>query len=350
LIKEKNKHLKIIETALEGGKVLTLMDAHFENINDHHQKEKIVILTDETVFALHKNKFERYIVITIDGTEKNKTQQTIDSIINQLLEKDIDKSYMLVGVGGGVVTDMVGYVASIYKRGIKLGLVPTTILGMTDAAIGGKNGVNVGVYKNMVGTTYRPQFILYDFSFLQSLPKAEWINGFAEIIKHACIKDAAMFDNLEKHTIDFYIENKEAIAKLIEDNATLKMTVVKNDEHETGERYMLNFGHTFGHAVENLYKIPHGSAVSLGMVMAAKISEEINNFASEAKVRLIKLLQQYELPINFEIDKPQVLSLLKQDKKRAGDEINFVLLNTIGEAMVQKISFVQLEDLLDQIL
>jgi 3-dehydroquinate synthase len=349
-VNTKNKKLKIIETALEDGKVITLMNANFENINAHHQKEKIVILTDETVFALHKNKFEGYIVITIDGTEKNKTQQTIDGIINQLLEKDIDKSCMLVGVGGGVVTDMSGYVASIYKRGIKLGLVPTTILGMTDAAIGGKNGVNVGMYKNMVGTTYRPQFILYDFSFLQSLPKTEWINGFAEIIKHACIKDAAMFERLEKNNIDYFIQNKEAIALLIEENAELKMAVVKNDEHETGERYMLNFGHTFGHAVENLYKIPHGNAVSIGMVIAAKISEEINNFESVAKERLIKLLQQYELPISMKIDKAQVLSLLKKDKKRAGDEINFVLLNSVGEAIVQKISFIQIEHLLDQTL
>ncbi len=342
--------MKIIETALEGGKVLTIMDAIFEKIKDYHPKEKIVILTDETVFGLHKNKFEGYTIITIDGTEKNKTQQTIDCIINQLLEKDIDKSYMLVGVGGGVITDMAGYTASIYKRGIKLGLVPTTILGMTDAAIGGKNGVNVGVYKNMVGTTYRPHFILYDFSFLETLPKAEWINGFAEIIKHACIKDAAMFEKLDKYTIDFYIENKEAVAKLIEENAVVKMTIIKNDEHETGERYMLNFGHTFGHAIENVYKLPHGSAVSIGMVMAAKISEKINNFETEAKKRLIKLLQQYQLPVSMEVDKPQILSILKQDKKRAGNDINFVLLNSIGEAKVQKISFIQIHDLLDQIL
>jgi 3-dehydroquinate synthase len=342
--------LKIIETVLESGKVITIMDGHFEHINDYHPKEKIVILTDETVFVLHKNKFEGYIVITIDGTEKNKTQYTIDSIINQLLEKDIDKSYMLVGVGGGVVTDMAGYVASIYKRGIKLGLVPTTILGMTDAAIGGKNGVNVGIYKNMVGTTYRPQFILYDFSFLETLPKAEWINGFAEIIKHACIKDAAMFEELAGNNIDFYYENKNAIAVLVEKNVALKMSVVVNDEHETGERYQLNFGHTFGHAIENLYHLPHGHAVSIGMIMAAKISEEINNFDSIAVQQLVKILQQYQLPTSLVIDKAQVLSLLKKDKKRAGDSINFVLLNTIGDASVQKINFIQIQDLLDQVL
>jgi 3-dehydroquinate synthase len=342
--------MRIIETNYSGGMVKTILDTAFDTIQNFHLPEKIIILTDETIFALHEQKFTNYAVIIIDGTEKNKIQTTIDSIVNQMLEMDIDKSFMLVGVGGGVVTDMAGYVASIYKRGIKLGLVPTTILGMTDAAIGGKNGVNVGMYKNMVGTTYRPQFILYDFSFLESLPKAEWINGFAEIIKHACIKDATMFEELSLNNIDFYFENKNAIALLIEKNVALKTAVVLNDEHETGERYLLNFGHTFGHAVENLYNLPHGHAVSIGMIMAAKVSEEINNFASESKEKLVQLLQQYNLPITLSIDKNAVLALLKKDKKRAGDAINFVLLNSIGDGVVQKLSFTQIESLLDQTL
>ena len=342
--------MKIIETTLEGGVVKTIFDAAFEAVKDFHSAEKIIILTDETIFALHEQKFKHYEVIKIDGTEKNKTQNTIDSIVSQMLEMDIDKSYMLVGVGGGVVTDMAGYVASIYKRGIKLGLVPTTILGMTDAAIGGKNGVNVGLYKNMVGTTYRAQFILYDFSFLETLPKAEWINGFAEIIKHACIKDAAMFEALAASNIDFYFGNKAATALLIEKNVALKTAVVVNDEHETGERYLLNFGHTFGHAIENLYHLPHGHAVSIGMIMASKISEEINNFDSTSKEKLVQILQQYGLPVSLQIDKAQVLSSLKKDKKRAGDAINFVLLNSIGDGIVQKISFTQIESLLHQTL
>ncbi len=342
--------MKIIETRLEGGVVKTILDAAFEDVQNFHAQEKIIILTDETIFTLHEQKFHNYAIIKIDGTEKNKTQATIDSIVTQMLEMDIDKSYMLVGVGGGVVTDIAGYVASIYKRGIKLGLVPTTILGMTDAAIGGKNGVNVGLYKNMVGTTYRAQFILYDFSFLETLPKAEWINGFAEIIKHACIKDAAMFEELAANNIDYYFENRNAIAALIEKNVALKTAIVVNDEFETGERYLLNFGHTFGHAVENLYNLPHGHAVSIGMIMAAKVSEEINNFDSTSKEKLVQILQQYGLPVSLQIDNAQVLYSLKKDKKRAGDAINFVLLNSIGDGVVQKIPFTQIESLLDQTL
>jgi 3-dehydroquinate synthetase len=156
----------------------------------------------------------------------------------------------LIGVGGGVVTDITGYVASIYLRGIRFGFVPTTILGMVDAAIGGKNGIDVGVYKNMVGTITQPAFLLYDMDFLKSLPDREWRNGFAEIIKHAAIKKAAMFAELESATLQHFQQNKEALQKLIQENALLKAGIVQQDERESGERRLLNFGHTLAHALE----------------------------------------------------------------------------------------------------
>ena len=342
--------MRVTEIDFSDGKVSICYDAFMSEMTSFHNKEKIVIITDETIFDLHKEKFEGYPVIKIRGGEKNKKQSSVDDIIDQLLEMDIDKTWLIAGVGGGVVTDIAGYVAGIYKRGIKLGLVPTTILGMTDAAIGGKNGVNVGMYKNMVGTTHRPQFILYDFSFLETLPAEEWINGFAEIIKHACIKDAEMFEELSTRSIEYYRENRSAVALLVEKNAALKISVVVNDEHETGERFLLNFGHTFGHAIENLYDLPHGYAISIGMVMAAKISEEINNFDSVSKEKLIKLLQQYGLPVSHKIDHKKVLALLKKDKKRSGDFINFILLNSIGEGVVRQLSFNNIEALQDQTL
>lgn len=342
--------MRITETVFSGEKVSTCFDASFQDINHFHDSKKILIVTDENIFKLHNSKMQDYPVITVEGTEKNKTQSTVDDIIHQMLEMNIDKTWLLVGVGGGVITDMAGYVASIYKRGIKLGLLPTSILGMTDAAIGGKNGVNVGKYKNMVGTTYRPVFILYDFSFLDTLPATEWINGFAEIIKHACIKDADMFHELELNSIEYYMDNRTATASLIEKNVALKIAVVVNDEHETGERYLLNFGHTFGHAIENLYNLPHGHAISLGMVMAAKISGEINNFDPLSKDRLIKLLQQYNLPVSRKTDSGKVIALLKKDKKRSGNFINFVLLSSIGEGVVKPLSFQDIEAFQDQIL
>ncbi len=342
--------MKTLQTDFSGQIVTNYFGASFNDINGLSDPQKIIIITEEHIFKLHEQKFENFNVLLVKGKEKHKTQGTIDFIINRLLELNIDKSWLIVGVGGGVITDMVGYVASVFKRGINLGLVPTTILAMTDAAIGGKNGINVGKYKNMVGTTYRPSFILFDYSFLDTLPKTEWVNGFAEIIKHACIKDEEMFYQLEKKTIDDYIKDRTATTQLIERNVAIKTAVVVADEFEKADRFQLNFGHTFGHAIENLYALPHGHAVSIGMVMAAKVSVEVNNFDSISVDRLKNLLVLYELPITQKINRPEVLELLVKDKKRAGDSLNFVLLNKIGEGTVKKLSFDNIASLLDQTL
>ena len=179
---------------------------------------------------------------------------------------------------------------------------------------------------------------------------SDLVNGFAEIIKHACIKDAAMFTELEKNNIDFYISNRKEIVSLVEKNISIKTAVVLNDEFETDERFILNFGHTFGHAIENTNNLPHGHAVSLGIIIAAKISEEINEFSSAEKESIIKLLAQYELTILLDMDLKHAFSVLQKDKKVIGNGINFVLLNKIGEANVQKLPFVMLHDLIDQIL
>ena len=342
--------MRTVETDFSGQTVTNYFDTAFNSIIEFYDPPKIIIITEANICSLHAQKFDKFKVLLIEGKEKNKTQATIDFIINKLLEFNIDKSWLLVGVGGGVITDMVGFVASIFKRGINLALAPTTILAMTDAAIGGKNGINVGNYKNMIGTTYRPLFILYDYSFLNTLPKTEWINGFAEIIKHACIKDEEMFYELEKKNIEYYINNRIATAALIEKNVALKTSVVVADEFEKADRFQLNFGHTFGHAIENLYGLPHGFAVSIGMVMAAKISEEINNLNSSSVNKLKKLLVQYELPITQKMNSDEILELLVKDKKRSGEALNFVLLNKIGEGTVKQLSFNTITSLLDHTL
>lgn len=316
----------------------------------NYAKSSVFFITDENVYKKHANIFgsENYFVIA--PGEANKTQATADAIIHKLLELNADKQTTIVGVGGGVVTDIAGYVSSIYKRGIRLVLAPTSLLAMTDAAIGGKNGVNVGEYKNMVGTTYQPTAILFDYSFLSTLPQVEWINGFAEIIKHACIKSSSMFAELEKNNIAFYKSNPEQLAKLIEANVGIKNRVVTNDEFETGDRKLLNFGHTIGHAIENIYNLPHGYAVSLGMVAACRFSEEMNNFYSIEKEKVIALLQQYELPIKYDYDKEKLWSNLQKDKKTEGSYIYYILLNKIGEGIVNKMPLVQLQSLIERTL
>jgi 3-dehydroquinate synthase len=307
-----------------------------------------VIITDEHVYALHQQKFEGIITIVIKPGEQHKQQATINDIVQQLIALEVDRNYFIIGVGGGVVTDIAGYVASVYMRGLQFGFVPTTILAMVDAAIGGKNGIDIGQYKNLVGTIKQPNFLLYDYSFLQTLPQAEWINGFAEIIKHACIKDEALFDWLSHQSLDFFQKNTAALATLIDQNIAIKSTIVIQDEFEKGDRKLLNFGHTLGHAIENVYQLPHGHAVSIGMVMACTISEEINNFSSAEKEKVIALLQKYYLPTTFNFDKDAIWHLLKMDKKRNSQSINFILLNTIGAAIIKPISLIQLQGLIQQ--
>jgi 3-dehydroquinate synthase len=331
------------------GKTTTYyFDADFPYLEKLVAKDRAVLITDEHVFAAHRKKFGGWNTIVIDAGEQSKVQATVDSIIEQLIAFGADRKTWLIGVGGGVVTDLVGYVAAIYMRGVSSGFVPSSILAMVDAAIGGKNGIDVGLYKNLVGTIRQPEFLLYDYSLLKSLPKEEWVNGFAEVIKHAAIKDATLFKDLEKNKLTFYQKDKSALARLIRRNVAIKSAVVEKDEFEQGDRRLLNFGHTLGHAIENLYGLPHGHAVAIGMVAACMISEEFTDF--EGTERMIGLLKKYGLPGTAASDPKEVMNVLRMDKKRVKDSMNYILLNKIGQAVIKVIPIVQLEKLLKSIM
>ncbi|RYY55632.1 MAG: 3-dehydroquinate synthase, partial [Chitinophagaceae bacterium] len=248
------------------------------------------------------------------------------------------------GIGGGVITDITGYTASVYMRGIRFGFVPTSILSLVDASIGGKNGVDLGDYKNMIGTIRQPSFILHDVSLLASLPDSEWVNGFAEVIKHACITDLAMFRQLESHTVADYKGSKKLLAELIRRNALIKTRVVQRDEFEKGDRRLLNFGHTLGHAVETQYELAHGEAVAIGMTAACHISEELSGFKQTERVT--SLLGQYGLPTYADFNRKQVFDVMTMDKKRDKKAMNYVLLEKIGRATVQPIPLKKLEKII----
>jgi 3-dehydroquinate synthase len=309
-------------------------------------KSRAIIITDEHVHAAHQSKLKGWKIIVIKAGEQYKNQATVNEIIEQLLGFEADRKTTLIGIGGGVVTDITGYVASIYMRGVSFGFVPTTLLAMVDASIGGKNGIDVGVYKNMVGVIRQPSFLLYDTSLLKSLPDSEWINGFAEIIKHACIKDVAMFKQLQQHDLAFYQKKKMELQSLVKRNALIKIKVVKDDEFEQGDRKLLNFGHTLGHALENQYELSHGQAISIGMVYAAQLSKDINGFKKKAEVQ--KTLEQYGLPTDLSFDAEKVFEVLKMDKKRVSSAMNYILLEKIGKAVVAPIDLTHLKDLLER--
>jgi 3-dehydroquinate synthetase len=247
-------------------------------------------------------------------------------------------------VGGGVITDLTGYVGGIYMRGIRTGFIPTTILAMVDAAIGGKNGIDVGVYKDMVGLIRQPGFLLYDTDLLKSLPEDQWINGMAEVIKHACIKDAPMFKILEEHSLKQLRKDKDLLPKLIRRNALLKTKVVQADEFEKGERKLLNFGHTLGHAIENMYELPHGHAVSIGMTAACYVSSQLTGFKQTDRV--VDVLKRYGLPTYAHFDVDKAWEILKMDKKRTTQHMNYILLDRIGKGIIQSIPLEGLQALL----
>lgn len=308
----------------------------FSQLKEIVDKKAAVIITDENVFAAHQNKFKGWNTIVLKAGEQYKIQQTVDAVIEQLIEIGADRRWTLIGVGGGVITDLTGYIASVFLRGIRFGFVPTSLLALVDASIGGKNGIDVGDYKNMVGTINQPSFILHDLIFLNTLPDKEWRNGFAEIIKHACIKDAAMFNELEKRDVNFYQKKKKELCELIQRNALIKTKVVQKDERESGERRLLNFGHTLGHAIENQYQLMHGEAVAIGMGFAARLSGQLLKFNEAARIETA--LTQYGLPSAAAYDKNKVFAVLKGDKKKENDIIHFILLERIGKGIIRPVS------------
>lgn len=318
--------------------------SHLKEITD---PKSTIIVTDEHVFTAHTKRFKNWKTIVLKPGEQYKNQATVDNLLLQLIEMGADRTSTLVGVGGGVITDITGYAASVYMRGIRFGFIPTSVLAMVDASIGGKNGIDVGLYKNMVGIIRQPSFILHDMVFVNSLPQSEWENGFAEIIKHACIKDAAMFNELEANSLTKYQSKKVLLCELIQRNAILKTKVVQKDEFEKADRKLLNFGHTLAHAIENMYAFSHGQAVAIGMTYACHISEQLSGF-KETK-RVTDIISKYGLPTYTEFDKVKAFDILQKDKKKVSTSMNYVLLEKIGKGVVRSIPLKELEQIINNL-
>jgi 3-dehydroquinate synthase len=260
------------------------------------------------------------------------------------VEFSADRSTFVIGIGGGVVCDICGFVASTYMRGMRFAYIPTTLLAQVDASVGGKTGVNLGGYKNLVGVFSQPEFVLCDFDLLKTLPAAEMLSGFAEIVKHAAIADGQLFDFLEQNYEEAIKLDPAVIEKLVYESLVIKSTIVNADEREEGERRKLNFGHTFGHAIEKAAGVTHGEAVSAGMVMASALSVEKGFLTGGEHQRLKTLLQKIGLPTGLRVNMESVLDALGKDKKRAGETVHFVLLNAIGKAIVTEISLNELRE------
>lgn len=267
------------------------------------------VICDKNIFKKYKNLIKGDCFVVKAG-EKNKSVKSYLKIMEKLSETDTSK---IIAFGGGVVGDLAGFVASTYKRGINFIQVPTSLLAMIDASIGGKNGVNLGEKKNYIGTIYQPEKVLIDSLFLKSLSKKEFRNGIAEMIKYAVV-----FNKPELNRFEFKVNSKdEDFGKLIEESCEVKVGVVEKDVDDKGLRHVLNFGHTIGHAIELLSGLSHGEAISIGMIKELELGVQEGLIEKEKLEKVRKCLEKNNLPVEFpvNIDKEKVLELMKKDKK-----------------------------------
>ncbi len=315
------------------------------NLGRYIPPGKVILITDDNVLKLYGASFPDHPVISIGMGEQNKTLETLQLIFDKLVEFEADRSTFIVGIGGGIVCDVCGFAASIYMRGLRFGFVSTTLLSQVDASVGGKNGVNFRGYKNMLGVFNQPEFVICDISMLKTLDDRELRAGFSEIIKAAAIQDAGLFAYLEDHYADALEQNPGVIEKLIHDSVSIKATVVEADEREKGERKKLNFGHTFAHALEHMTGMLHGEAVSIGMVLATSLSVKLGFISHPESLRISGLIGHFGLPDTSTADLRLIIKAMKKDKKKEGDFMHLILLNKIGNALIHKIQFEQLENL-----
>jgi len=324
-----------------------LINEKLANAGQYLPAGRVVIITDETVSKLYQSAFPSPEVLRIGTGEGIKNLDTVRKLYEGLLHLEADRSTFILAIGGGIVCDVAGFTATTYLRGLHFGFVASTLLAQVDASVGGKNGVNFSGLKNMVGVFNQPEFVICDFELLKTLPEKELLNGMAEIVKTALIADVELFYYLENEFKNALIMESAVIEKLVHTAVSIKARIVDRDEREGGERRLLNFGHTFGHALESTTGIAHGEAVSVGMVLASEFSVQKGLLDRRQADRIKALLRHLGLPVNITFDRQAVLDALKRDKKRIGDHIHFVLLKNLGQAIVEPISVYELERMLN---
>ncbi len=325
------------------GACSVVLGGSFDMLPAFTDNRPAVVVTDSNVLKYYRSIFNGLPIITLPCGEGGKTLETVESIYEQFLKLEVDRSWLVVAVGGGIVCDTAAYAAATWMRGIACGLVPTTLLAMVDAAIGGKNGVNYHRYKNLIGTIRQPEFVLIDTKFLETLPRSELLCGFAEMIKHGAIADHNHFAYLEKHAGKLLALDGEVLPKAVADSAAIKSRFVLADEQEKGERKKLNFGHTVGHALEKTMRtIRHGEAVAIGMAVAAGVAESRFLLAPEEKKRLISLIEKFGLPVTLPTNPETLLEALGKDKKRRGGALDFILLEQLGSSLIQEVTLEEL--------
>ena len=338
--------MKTIDVQANTGRSKVIIGEKLSNLSNYLHEKKPIVITDKNVWTLYQKEFPNSEVIKIGTSEKIKTLDTVKSIYKRLIEIGADRSSYIVGIGGGIVCDIAGFVASTYMRGIRFGFVSSTLLSQVDASTGGKNGVNLSGYKNMVGVFNQPEFVICDLTMLATLPEVEVSCGFAEIVKHAVIKDSKMFEYLENNYKEALRMESSIIESLVHKSVLIKTEIVNTDETEKGDRRKLNFGHTFGHAIEKTAKLPHGKSISIGMALASRLSEKRGFLDIADGDRIRSLLNNLNLPTRLSINKNKIIKAIMADKKKEGDQLHFVLINGIGNAIIKKLTMNDIKEVL----
>lgn len=323
-----------------------------EILNLREDYDCVLILSDANVYNAQGDKFIKnlnaqivYEYIVNPG-EDAKSIDVYEKIIEYCVKINLSRKSLLIALGGGVVGDLGGFIASTYMRGIDFVQVPTTLLAQVDSSIGGKTGINIGDFKNIIGTFYQPKLTYINSQALETLSDEEFKGGMSEVIKYSLIYDYEFLDYLIENSKDILNKDKEKLYYVVKKCASIKAEVVGKDEKESGLRKILNFGHTFGHGVEKLCKISHGFAISIGMNMAFKLSLKENLITQEYYEKFLKVCECYDLPLNFEeIEASRVLNIMKSDKKNSFAKINLVL--PVGLGKVDVIDTIEEEKILD---
>ncbi len=326
-----------------------LVGETMDKLAEYMPVNQVFIITDKNVYDIYKTSFPRFPVYTLTPGESTKTPASAIDICRWLMDNGAGRDAFILGIGGGMVCDMTGFVASVFMRGVAFGFVATSLLAQVDASLGGKNGVNLDGYKNIIGTFNQPQFVLCDTTMLHSLPTDELKNGLAEAVKHTLIADKKMFQHILNHAEDILKLDETLINKLVRHSIEVKSAIVSRDETEAGERRKLNLGHTWGHAVEKTDGIAHGQAVSIGLAFAAKLSEEKQLLSPDDRIIINELLHSLNLPTETNTDPKKIFRALVKDKKKEGDYIHFVLMNGIGNVTVEPLSLSELDDFIQTI-
>jgi len=327
---------------IDAGLVATVGDVIKEKV----PPTRCAVISDANVAPLFADRIQgslmstgfEPVLITVPAGEQSKTLDRAGSVCEQMLQAGLDRQSFVIGLGGGVVGDLSGFVAAIFERGIPHVQIPTTLLAMVDSSIGGKTGVDTKAGKNLIGAFHQPALVIDDVDVLKTLPRRELRQGFAEIIKHAIIADAKMFGDLKNETAS----NAVGLQTLIQRNVEIKSGIVAKDELDrTGERALLNFGHTIGHAIEragNYEQILHGEAVSLGIIAACAISVKKAGLSIAEVKAIVDLLERFGLPTRLPDDFPhqRILDALAFDKKFEQGQIRFVVTPKIGSANLSR--------------